>query len=122
LISPSANCTFLEESEYDTTQVLFVSSDSNELGGNPPVPSRQEENPPTLVTQGVNSPISMVPPPSSLVTSFDWNRLEGFRLPSYVPFQIIVQVCNMIVSGTSIDEGASVSILSYALIIFWDED
>lgn len=54
----------------------------------------------------------MGPPPSSLVTSFDWNPLVGFRLPSYVPFQIIVQVCNMIVFGTIIDEGASVSILS----------
>ena len=111
-ISPLANRTFPEESEYDTTQVLFVSLDSNDLGGNPPVPSRQEENPPALVTQGANSPISTVPPPSSLVTSFDWNRLAGFHLPSYVPFQIIVQVCNMIVSGTIIDEGASVSILS----------
>ena len=111
-ISPSAICTFPEESEYDTTQVIFVSLDSNELGGNPPVPSIQEENPPVLITQGVNSPISMGPPPSSLVTSFDWNRLAGFYLPSYVPFQIIVQVCNMIVSGTIIDEGASVIILS----------
>ena len=54
----------------------------------------------------------MIPPPSSLVTSFDWNRLAGFSLPSYVPFQIIVQVCHMIVSDTIIDEGASVSILS----------
>ena len=32
-ISPPVNRTFLEESEYDTTQVLFVSSDSKELGG-----------------------------------------------------------------------------------------
>jgi len=40
-ISPSVNRTIFVESEYDTTQVLFVSSDSNELGGNPPVPSRQ---------------------------------------------------------------------------------
>ena len=111
-ISPSVNCTFPVESEYDTTQVLFVSSDSNELGDNPHVPLRQEENHPALVTQGVNSLVSMVPPPSSLVTSFNWNRLVGFHLPSYVPFQIIVQVCNMIVFGTIIDEGASVSILS----------
>ena len=74
-ISPSANRTLPEESEHDTTPVLFVSSDSNELGGNPPVQSRQEENPPVLVTQRVNPLISMVPPPSSLVTSFDWNRL-----------------------------------------------
>ena len=70
-ISPLANHTFPEESKYDTIQVSFVSSDSNELGGNPHVPSRQEENPPVLVTQEVNSHVSSVPPPSSLVTSFD---------------------------------------------------
>jgi len=29
-----------------------------------------------------------------------------------MPFQIIVQACKMILSGTIIDEGASVSILS----------
>ena len=73
MISPSVNNTFPVESEYDTTQVLFVSLDSNELGGNPPVPSRQEENHLVIVTQGGNSPVLMVPPPSSLVTSFDWN-------------------------------------------------
>ena len=73
LISPSVNRTFPVESEYDTTQVIFVSSDSNELGVNPHVPSRQEENPPILVTQWGKSPILNVPPPSSLVTSFDWN-------------------------------------------------
>ena len=39
-ISPLVNHTFPEESEYDTTQVLFVSLDSNELGGSPPVPLR----------------------------------------------------------------------------------
>ena len=111
-ISPSVNRTFPQESEYDITQVLFVSSNSNELGGIPPVPSRQEENHPTLVTHGVNSPILTVPPPRILVTYFDWNRLAGFCLPSYVPFQIIVQVCNMVIPGTIIDEGASVSILS----------
>ena len=73
---------------------------------------RQEENPLALITQGVNFLVSTVSPPSSLVTSFNWNRLVGCRLPSYVPFQIIVQVRNMIVSGTIIDEGASMSILS----------
>jgi len=110
LISPSVNRTFPIESE--STQVIFVSLDSNELGGNPPIPSRYEENPPILVTQGGNSPIFTVPPPSSLVTSFDWNLLAGFCLPSYVPFEVIVQVCNMILSSTIIDEGASMSILS----------
>jgi len=38
-ISPLFNCTFPIESEYDSTQVLFVSLDSNELGGNPLIPS-----------------------------------------------------------------------------------
>ena len=64
-ISPSTNRTIPKESENDTNQVLFVSLDSNELGGSAPVPSRQEENPPARVTQGVNSPVSTVPPPSS---------------------------------------------------------
>jgi len=112
LISPSVNHTFPKESEYDTAQVIFVSLDSNELGGNPPAPLSQEENPPTLVTQGVNSPVSMVPLQSSLVTSFYWNRLVGFHLRSYVPFYIIVQVCNMVVSVIILDEGTSLSILS----------
>jgi len=58
------------------------------------------------------SPVSMTAPPSSLVTSFDWNRLARFCLPSYVPFWIIVKVCNMIISGTIKDEGALISILS----------
>ena len=61
-ISPSANRNFREESENDTVQVLFVTSDSNDLGGSPLVPSRQEENPPFLITQGVNYSISTVPP------------------------------------------------------------
>jgi len=39
-ISPSVNRTFPKEIKYDTNQVLFISSDCNELGGNPPVPSR----------------------------------------------------------------------------------
>ena len=46
------------------------------------------------------------------IKSSDWNQLQRCRLPSYVPFQIIVQVYNMIASGTIIDEGAYLSILS----------
>ena len=72
-ISPLVNRTFPEESEYDTTQVLSISSNSNKLGGNPPVPSRQEGNPLILLTQKGNSFVLSVPPPSSLITSFDWN-------------------------------------------------
>ena len=40
LIPPSVESAFPIESEYDTTQVFFVSSDSNELGGNTRIPSR----------------------------------------------------------------------------------
>ena len=90
----------------------FVTSESDELGGIPPVPSQQEENPPVPTTKGVHSTIYSVLPPSSLVASFDWNQLERSRLPSNVPFRIIVQVHKMIVSGNIIDEGALVSILS----------
>ena len=54
----------------------------------------------------------MIPPPSSSVVSFDWGPLTPFRLPSYVPFQIIVQAYNMVVHDTILDEGASVSIMS----------
>ena len=36
----------------------------------------------------------------------------GYRLPSYVPFEITVHACNMVVPGTIIDEFASVSIMS----------
>ena len=111
-ISPSANRTFPEESENGTIHVLFVTLDSNQLGDDSPVPSRYEENRPILITQGLNSPIYSVPPPSSLVTSFYWNRLARSCIPSNVPFRIIVQVYKMIVFGTIIDEGASVSILS----------
>ena len=64
------------------------------------------------MTQEVNSTIYLVPPPSSLVTSFDWNRLARSYLPSNVPVQIIAQVYKMIVSRTIVDEGASMSILS----------
>lgn len=84
--SPSNSHTLPEEGVNDTVQILFFTSNSNELESNPPIPSRQEENPPALVTQGFNSPIFSVHPPSSLVTSFDWNRLARYRLPSSVPF------------------------------------
>ena len=60
----------------------------------------------------VFSALRSILPPSSLITSFDWNRLARCHLPSYVPFWIIVQVYKMIMSGAIIDEGALVSILS----------
>ena len=95
---PSSDDIIPKESENDTVQIRFVNSESNELGGkNPHVPSQQEENPPVPATQGVIAPVYLVPHPSSLVTSFNWNRLVRSRLPSYVPFWIIVQVYKMIV-------------------------
>ena len=44
--------------------------------------------------------------------SFDWNLLGRPCVPSNVPFKIIVQAYRMIMVGTIIDEGASMSILS----------
>ena len=49
---------------------------------------------------------------SSLVTSFDWSRLAGYCLLSYVPFHITIHASNMVVPRIVIDEGAYVSILS----------
>jgi hypothetical protein len=37
------------------------------------------------------------------------------HLPSYFPFQIIVQVCDINICHSIVDEGASVSILSSML-------
>jgi len=54
----------------------------------------------------------MIPPPSSYVVSFNWGPLTAFHLPSYVPFQIIVQAYNMVVPGTILDESMVVSIIS----------
>lgn len=85
-VLPSEDHAFHEESKNNTIQILFVTSESDELGGNPPIPSQQEENSPVPATQGVNSTVYSVPTPSSLVTSFDWNRLARSCLPSYVPF------------------------------------
>jgi hypothetical protein len=54
----------------------------------------------------------MEPPPSNEAILFDWNGITGPHLPSYVPFQIIVQVCGRDVPQTIVDDGASISILS----------
>jgi hypothetical protein len=59
-------------------------------------------------------PPSLVkPPPSTEAILFDWGALTGPCLPSHIPFQIIVQVHGQDVPQMLIDEGASVSILSY---------
>jgi hypothetical protein len=92
LISPSVDPTLPLESKPDTAHVFLVDTDSVVSGGIPPSP--------------------MEPPPSNEAIHFDWDVLTGPRLPSYIPFQITVQVCGRDVTKTLIDEGSSVSILS----------
>jgi hypothetical protein len=64
LIQSSVDPTLPLESEVDTTQVFLVTSYSSRQGG--------------------ISPISMEPPPSTEVISFDWNSLAGAS-PSFLP-------------------------------------
>jgi hypothetical protein len=92
LISPSVDPTLLLESKPDTTHVFLVDAESAVSRGLPPSP--------------------VEPPPSNETIRFDWDVLTGPRLPSYIPFQITVQVCGRDVTKTLIDEGSSVSILS----------
>jgi hypothetical protein len=93
LISPSVDPTLLLESKPDTAHVFLIDTDSVVSGGIPPSP--------------------VEPPPSNEFIHFDWGVLTGPRLPSHIPFQIIVKVCGRDVPQTLIDEGFSVSILSY---------
>lgn len=104
---PSSDDTVTEENKDETVQILFVSTDSDEHGGNLPIPLSQEGSLSELYLA-----IYSVPPPSNLVVSFDWNQLGRPRLPASVPFRIIAQIYRMVMAGTIIDEGASVSILS----------
>jgi hypothetical protein len=92
LISPSVDPTLPLESKPDTAHVFLVDTESTMPGDIPPSP--------------------VEPPPSNEAIRFDWGVLTGPRLPSYIPFQITVQVCGRDVSQTLIDEGSSVSILS----------
>jgi hypothetical protein len=92
LISSSVDPTLPLESKPDTAHVFLVDTDSAVSRGIPP------------------SPVG--PPPSNEAIHFDWDALTGPRLPSYIPFQITVQVCGRDVTKTLIDEGSSVSILS----------
>jgi hypothetical protein len=92
LMSLSVDPTLLPESKPDTSHIFLVDTDSTVLGGIPPSP--------------------MEPPPSNEAIVFYWGVLTGPRLPSHIPFQIIVQVCGRNVPQTMIDEGSSVSILS----------
>jgi hypothetical protein len=88
LISPSVDPTLPLESKPDTAHVFLV-----------PAP---RGIPPSVVG----------PPPSSEAIGFDWGVLNGPGLPSYLPFQITVQVCGQDIPQTLIDEGSSISILS----------
>jgi hypothetical protein len=92
LISPLVDPTLPLQSKPDTTHVFLVDTES-------PVP---RGIPPSLIG----------PPPSNEAICFDWDVLTGPRLPSYMPFQITVQVCGRDVPQTLIDEGSSISILS----------
>jgi hypothetical protein len=53
------------------------------------------------------------PPPSTKAILFDWGALTGPCLPSHIPFHITVQVRGWDILQMLIDEGASISILSY---------
>jgi hypothetical protein len=92
LISLSVDPTLPLESKPNTAYVFLVDTDSAMSGGIPPSP--------------------VEPPPSNEAIRFDWDVLTGPPLPSYIPFQITVQVCGRDVTKTLIDEGSSVSILS----------
>jgi len=96
-----------KEIENDTVQIIFVNTDSDEHGGNLPIPLPQEGS-----SSEMYPTVYSVPPPSNLVVSFNWNLLGRPRLPSNVPFRIIVQAYRMVMVTTIIDEGDSVSILS----------
>ena len=88
---------------------------SEEAAPPPPVMEVPEDTPPTFEMEVVeDAPSSsvtpredhlslMVAPPSSLVASFDWSRFLGYRLPSYVPFKIMVQALGLVVPNTIID-------------------
>jgi hypothetical protein len=92
LIPSSVDPTLLLESKPDTAHVFLVDTNFVVLGAIPPSP--------------------MGHPPSNEAICFDWGVLTRPRLPSYIPFQITVQVCGRDVPQTLIDEGSSVSILS----------
>ena len=63
---PSSDDTITEENNDDTVQILFISTNSNEHGGNLPVPLLQEGS-----SSNLYPVIYSVPPPSNLVVSFD---------------------------------------------------
>jgi hypothetical protein len=92
LIPSSVDPTLSLESEVDTAHVFLVNTDSS--------------------VQGVISPSIVQPPPSSEAIIFNWHALIGPRLPSYIPFQISIQVCGRDIPHNIFDGGASINIRS----------
>ncbi|CAA3032931.1 Hypothetical predicted protein [Olea europaea subsp. europaea] len=97
-------------SEEHHPHILLISLDSPEFKNDSPIPAAPEVPPSIPLEHGVNHTI---PPPSSLVTSFDWNHLIASHFPSSVPFQITVHAYAKAVPGIVLDEGASVSLIPY---------
>jgi len=79
----SSDDTVSKENENNTIQILFVNTESNEHGGNLPIPLPQEGS---SSVQEIHPTIYSVPPSSNLVVSFNWNLLARPYLPSNVPF------------------------------------
>jgi hypothetical protein len=69
----SVDPTLSLESKLDIAHIFLVDIESTVSGGIPPSP--------------------MEPPPSNEAIIINWGVLTGPRLPSHIPFQIIVQVC-----------------------------
>jgi hypothetical protein len=93
LIPSSINPTLPLESKPNIAHVFLVDTQSTMIGGIPP---------------------SLVEPPlSNDSILFDWVALTRPHLRSDIPFNIIVQVYVRDVPQMLIDEGASVSILSF---------
>jgi len=63
---PSSNDTIIEEKENDVVQILFINTDSDELGGSLIVPLPQEGSP-----LDSYSAIYLDPPPRNLVVFFN---------------------------------------------------
>jgi hypothetical protein len=99
LISPSGDPTLPLESKPDTAHGFLVDTESTMPRG---IPSS-----------------TLKPPPTNEAIHFDWGVLTGPRLPSHIPFQIIVQVCGWDIPQTLIHEGASISILSLCCLVFF---
>ena len=93
LIPSSINPTLPLESEVSASHIFFTASSE-------------------LTEQGGTELASDQPPPSSRITSFDWDILAESSLPSNAPFQIKFKVRQDMIANCIADKGASISILS----------